>query len=112
MIDIFPSHQQAQVRTQLSTTLLGVVAQRLIPRADGSGRVLALEVLVRNDAITNCIKEGNTHQIYSMMQIGKADGMITLDNSLAELFKSGLISEQDMLLRAHDPQLIVNLMQQ
>ena len=112
MIDIFPAHQQSQVRTQLSTTLLGVVAQRLIPTADGGGRVLALEVLVRNDAITNCIKEGNTHQIYSMMQIGKADGMITLDSSLAELFKSGLISEQDMLIRAHDPQLIVNLMQQ
>lgn len=111
MIDIFPSSQQSQVRAQLSTTLLGVVAQRLIPRADGSGRVMALEILVRNDAITNCIKEGNTHQIYSMMQIGKADGMLTLDSSLAELFKAGLISEQDMLLRAHDPQLIANLVE-
>ena len=111
IIDIFPPHQQSQVRTQLSTTLLGVVAQRLIPRADGTGRVLALEVLVRNDAITNCIKEGNTHQIYSMMQIGKEDGMITLDASLAELYKEGLISERDMLLRAHDPELIANLMQ-
>jgi twitching motility protein PilT len=111
IIDIFPSHQQEQIRTQLSTTLLGVVAQRLIPRVDGSGRVLALEVLVRNDAITNCIKEGNTHQIYSMMQIGREDGMITLDASLAELYKNGLISEQDMLLRARDPELIANLMQ-
>ena len=110
VIDIFPAHQQEQVRTQLSTTLLGVVAQRLIPRADGTGRVLALEILVRNDAITNCIKEGNTHQIYSMMQIGKEDGMLTLDSSLAELFKNGLISEQDMLLRAHDAQLIANLL--
>ncbi len=109
MIDIFPPNQQSQVRAQLSTTLLGVVAQRLIPRADGSGRVMALEILVRNDAITNCIKEGNTHQIYSMMQIGKEDGMITLDASLAELYKAGLISEHDMLLRAHDPQLIANL---
>lgn len=111
IIDIFPPHQQSQIRTQLSTTLLGVVAQRLIPRADGSGRVLALEILVRNDAITNCIKEGNTHQIYSMMQIGKEDGMLTLDTSLAELYKNGLISEQDMLLRAHDPELIANLME-
>lgn len=109
MIDSFPSHQQEQVRTQLSTTLLGVVAQRLIPRVDGGGRILALEILVRNDAITNCIKEGNTHQIYSMMQIGKEDGMITLDSSLAELFRNGLISEQDMLLRAQDPQLLANL---
>jgi twitching motility protein PilT len=111
MIDIFPSHQQSQIRTQLSTTLLGVVAQRLIPTADGANRVLALEILVKNDAITNCIKEGNTHQIYSMMQIGKADGMITLDGSLADLFKRGIISEQDMLLRAHDPELIANLVQ-
>ncbi len=111
VIDIFPPHQQEQIRTQLSTTLLGVVAQRLIPKADGTGRVLALEILVRNDAITYCIKEGNTHQIYSMMQIGKEDGMLTLDTSLAELFKSGLISEQDMLLRARDPQLIANLIE-
>lgn len=112
IIDIFPAHQQSQVRTQLSTTLIGVMAQRLIPRADGTGRVLALELLVRNDAITNCIKEGQTHQIYSMMQIGKADGMITLDASLAELYKQGFISEQDMLLRANDPELIANLVQQ
>ncbi len=109
MIDVFPPHQQQQVRTQLSTTLIGVVAQRLIPKADGNGRVLGLEVLVRNDAITNCIKEGNTHQMYSMMQIGKDDGMITLDASLAELFKQGIISESDMLARAHDPELIGNL---
>lgn len=109
MIDVFPPHQQAQVRTQLSTTLLGVVSQRLIPTADQSGRALALEVLVRNDAITNCIKEGNTHQIYSMMQIGKEDGMMTLDASLADLYKRGVISEEDMLARAHDPELIANL---
>ncbi len=112
VIDIFPPHQQSQVRTQLSTTLLGVMAQRLIPRADGTGRVMAIELLVRNDAITNCIKEGQTHQIYSMMQIGKADGMITLDSSLVELYKQGLITETDMLLRAHDPELVANLISQ
>ena len=111
MIDIFPPNQQSQIRAQLSTTLIGVMAQRLIPRADNTGRVLATEILVRNDAITNCIKEGNTHQIYSMMQIGKSDGMVTLDASLVELYKQGLISEQDMLLRARDPELIANLVQ-
>ncbi|MFT7183784.1 MAG: twitching motility protein PilT [Oceanicoccus sp.] len=109
MIDVFPPHQQSQVRTQLSTTLLGVASQRLIPKADKSGRVLAIEVLVRNDAITNCIKEGNTHQIYSMMQIGREDGMLTLDSSLADLYKRNIISEGDMLSRAHDPELIANL---
>lgn len=111
MIDIFPPNQQDQIRAQLSSSLIGVMAQRLIPRADNNGRVLAIEILVRNDAITNCIKEGNTHQIYSMMQIGKADGMVTLDSSLADLYKQGFISEQDMLLRAHDPELIANLIQ-
>jgi twitching motility protein PilT len=112
MIDIFPPNQQQQVRTQLSTTLLGVVAQRLIPRADGNGRAMAMEILVRNDAITNCIKEGNTHQMYSMMQIGKDDGMITLDSALADLYKRGLITEEEMRLRAHDPELIGNLTEQ
>lgn len=109
MIDVFPPHQQQQVRTQLSTTLLGVISQRLIPRADGQGRVVALEILVRNDAITNCIKEANTHQIYSMMQIGKEDGMQTLDMSLAALYKANLISEEEMVLRATDPTLVRNL---
>lgn len=112
IIDIFPPNQQQQVRTQLSTTLLGVVAQRLIPRADGNGRAMAMEVLVRNDAITNCIKEGNTHQMYSMMQIGKEDGMITLDAALADLYKRGLITEEEMRLRAHDAELIGNLTEQ
>ncbi len=111
MIDVFPPHQQAQVRTQLSTTLIAVVSQRLIPRIDQNGRVMAIEVLVRNDAITNCIKEGNTHQIYSMMQIGKEDGMITLDSSLVELFKRGYISEEDMLTIAHDPEFIANMIE-
>lgn len=111
MIDVFPPHQQQQIRAQLSTTLLGVVAQNLVPRVDGKGRIAALEVLVRNDAITNCIKEGNTHQIYSMMQIGKEDGMQTLDMALAALFSQGLISEQDMMAKAHDPELIKNLAQ-
>jgi twitching motility protein PilT len=109
IIDVFPAGQQEQIRAQLSTTLIGIVSQRLIPRADGVGRALALEVLVRNDAITNCIKEGNTNQIYSMMQIGRDDGMITLDHSLAELYKQGLITEEEIYLRAHDPEMVANL---
>lgn len=109
IIDVFPSHQQQQIRTQLSTTLLGVVSQRLIPHVDGKQRVLGLEILVRNDAITNCIKEGNTHQIYSMMQIGKADGMVTLDASLAQLYREGQISEKDMELWARDQETVKQL---
>ena len=108
MIDVFPPGQQAQIRSQLSSTLVGVVAQRLVPKADGNGRVMALEVLVRNDAVANCIKEGNTHQIYSMMQIGKEDGMMTLDSSLASLLQQGLITEREMRLRARDPEMVFN----
>ncbi len=109
MIDVFPSHQQMQVRTQLSAALIGIIAQRLIPNRSLNGRALALEVLVRNDAITNCIKEGNTHQIYSMMQVGKADGMLTLDASLASLFSQGLISEETIQIWAKDPNMVKNL---
>ena len=112
IIDVFPPHQQQQIRTQLSTSLIGVIAQRLVPRKAGNGRVLALEVMVKNDAITNCIKEGKTHQIYSMMQIGKDDGMITLDASLAALHQQGLISQEEMNARSNDSQLVNKLTQQ
>lgn len=111
MIDVFPADQQQQIRIQLSTSLVGIIAQTLIPRTDNNGRVAALEILVKNDAITNCIKEANTHQIYSMMQIGKDYGMQTLDSALANLFKSGLISEEMMLAKARDPELVRNLTQ-
>ncbi|MBU0981570.1 type IV pilus twitching motility protein PilT [Patescibacteria group bacterium] len=109
MIDVFPPHQQQQIRSQLSTTLIGVVAQNLIITADGKSRAAALEILVRNDAITNLIKEGNTHQIYSMMQIGKDAGMQTLDMALVDLYRQGRISEDVMMAKAHDPEFISNL---
>ncbi len=112
MIDVFPPTQQQQIRAQLSTTLLGIVAQTLIPKKDGNGRACAMEILVKNDAITNCIKEATTHQIYSMMQIGRADGMQTLDMSLAQLVKDGIISEDAAKAKAHDPDLVISLAQQ
>jgi twitching motility protein PilT len=109
IIDVFPPYQQEQVRTQLSSTLIGVLAQRLIPRSDKSGRALAMEILVRNDAVTNCIKEGNTHQLYSMMQVGREDGMLTLDTALANLYKQGLIDMENLMLWARDKELVKNL---
>lgn len=109
MIDVFPPHQQSQIRSQLSSTLVGVISQRLIPNVDSQRRVLALEVLVRNDAVTNCIKEGNTHQLYSMMQIGKQDGMITLDSSLANLYEQGLIGQDQVALWARDPEMVARI---
>src|SRR5450830_117603 len=92
IIDVFPAHQQAQVRTQLAGALQAVVCQTLCKRADSPERVVATEVLIATPAIRNLIREGKTHQIYSSMQAGAQLGMHTLDQHLAELVKSGKIS--------------------
>src|SRR5882724_12886371 len=88
IIDVFPSHQQDQVRTQLSVALQGVMTQTLIPSADGSSRVVACETLVPTPAVRNLIREGKTHQIVSAMQTGGSFGMQTLDTALAALVRA------------------------
>src|SRR5713226_5535144 len=92
IIDVFPSHQQGQVRTQLSVALQGIVTQQLLPTLDGSGRCVACEVLIPTAAVRNLIREGKTHQIASVMQTGSAHGMQTMDASLASLVRAGQIS--------------------
>jgi twitching motility protein PilT len=92
IIDVFPPHQQQQVRQQLAMALQGVVCQTLCKTADGHGRVVATEVLVVNPAVRNLIREGKTHQIYSVMQAGAAHGMHTLDQHLAELVRTRRIT--------------------
>jgi twitching motility protein PilT len=92
IIDVFPAHQQSQIRVQLASAIQGIVTQQLIPRANGQGRVAAAEVLVATPAIRNLIREGKTHQIYSAMQAGGKYGMITMDMSLAGLVRSGEIT--------------------
>ena len=92
IIDVFPPHQQQQVRVQLATTLQGVVTQQLIPTSDGKGRAVACEVMVATPAIRNLIREGKTHQIYSMLQAGGKYGMVTMDMSLAQLVRARRIS--------------------
>ena len=91
IIDVFPAHQQGQVRVQLSVALQGIVTQQLLPNADGSGRVVATEVLVPTPAIRNLIREGKTHQIYAALQTSGAVGMQTMDQSLANLLQAGVI---------------------
>ncbi len=110
MIDVFPPHQQQQVRVQLSTTLQGVATQQLLPTADGKGRVVAAEVLVATPAVRNLVREGKTHQIYSMMQAGGRFGMQTMDASLAELVRGGKITHQLALDRCHDPEELTRLL--
>ncbi|HEV2283860.1 MAG TPA: type IV pilus twitching motility protein PilT [bacterium] len=102
VIDVFPPHQQEQIRVQLSEALLGVLAQTLIPRVDGRGRVAAIELLIATPAIRNLIREGKTFQIPSMIETGAKEGMTSLDQSLRDLLRRGLISPEDAFIRAVD----------
>ncbi|MEO6212132.1 MAG: type IV pilus twitching motility protein PilT [Vicinamibacterales bacterium] len=93
IIDVFPAHQQGQIRTQLSLVLEGIVCQILLPRADGQGRVVALEIMVPNPAIRNLIRDDEVHQIYSTMQTGQEKlGMQTMNQSLATLVQRRVIT--------------------
>ncbi|BAI80579.1 twitching motility protein PilT [Deferribacter desulfuricans SSM1] len=113
IIDVFPPHQQPQIRAQLSFVLEGVICQQLLQRADGKGRVLACEVLIPNPAIRNLIREDKLHQIYSMMQTGQEEhGMITMSQSLYELYKKGLITYEDAINRAVYPDEVRNMIDQ
>jgi twitching motility protein PilT len=93
IIDVFPAHQQGQIRTQLSLVLEGIVCQALLPRADGAGRVISLEILIPTPAIRNLVRDDKVHQIYSTMQTGQEKfGMQTMNQSLATLYQRRLIS--------------------
>jgi twitching motility protein PilT len=94
VIDVFPAHQQDQVRTQLSVALQGVMTQQLLPTADGSSRIVACEVLVPTPAVRNLIREGKTHQIPSALQTGSSVGMQTMDSALAQLVRAGKITQR------------------
>jgi twitching motility protein PilT len=104
IIDVFPPHQQQQVRVQLATTLQGIVTQQLLQTADGRSRAVACEVLICTPAVRNLIREGKVHQIYSIMQAGGRFGMQTMDQALANLVKEGKISQQLAYERSHDPE--------
>jgi twitching motility protein PilT len=92
VIDVFPAHQQQQVRVQLAAALQGICTQQLLPTREGSGRTIACEVMVATPAIRNLIREGKVHQIYSMLQAGGKYGMVTMDMSLAHLVRNGKIT--------------------
>jgi len=104
VIDVFPPHQQAQIRSKLSFVLQGVVSQQLIPRNNAPGRVMALEVLIPNQAVRNLIREDKVHQIYSQMQVGQDKyGMVTLNQSLFSLYQRRFISQEEALNRSLEP---------
>jgi twitching motility protein PilT len=101
-IDIFPTHQQQQIRMQLSVNLLGVISQILVRRADGRGRVAAFETLVAVSSVRNSIRERKTHQIASVIQTGHQHGMISLDQSLSQLARAGVITFEEGEAKAKD----------
>jgi len=108
IIDVFPPHQQQQVRVQLSTVLQGVISQQLIPREDQKGRIVALEVMLANPAIRNLIREGKTHQINSIIQMSGKIGMVSMDSYLIDLLNKGKISKENALFYSLDQENMKN----
>ncbi|MBS3948918.1 MAG: type IV pilus twitching motility protein PilT [Dethiobacter sp.] len=104
IIDIFPPHQQQQIKVQLSNSLIGVLSQQLLRLREKEGRIAATELMVVTPAVRNLIREGKTHQIYSAMQTGARFGMQTMDSSLRTLYREGKISYEDALNYAIDPE--------
>ncbi|WP_304437982.1 type IV pilus twitching motility protein PilT [Frigoribacterium sp. Leaf164] len=102
VIDVFPPHQQDQVRTQLASTLRGVVCQTLLPKASGRGRVVATEIMMMTPAIGNLVREGKTYQIASSMQAGRDLGMHTMDQKLADLVNTGVVTHKAAMEKVHD----------
>ncbi len=103
IVDLFPPHQQSQARAQLAASLLGVVSQRLLARADGGGRIGAFEVLVATPAVRSLIRDNKMHQIQSTMETAQRDGMVTMDQALRSLVVEGLITKEDALRYARSP---------
>ncbi len=111
IVDAYPAAQQQQLRTQLSESLRAVVSQRLIPRARGGGRVAALEVLRRNAAVANLIREGKTAQLVNVLQSSRKEGMLQLERSLADLCRSGVIEERQARAASNDPDALTEYLQ-
>jgi twitching motility protein PilT len=103
MVDVFPPHQQEQIRVQIAATLEGIVTQQLLPKASREGRTVACEVLIATPACRNLIREGKTHQLYTVMQTGGPQGMQTMNTSLADLVRRGQITRDLALRRSSVP---------
>jgi twitching motility protein PilT len=107
IIDVFPAAQQDQVRMQLANSLQGIVTQTLLPKADGSGRVCALEILFMDDAIRNLVRQGKIEQVYSYMQTGNRRGMQTMEQSLTELVQKRLVTVPEAVTRSSRPEALM-----
>jgi len=106
IVDAFPADQQAQIVAQLANCLQAIIAQRLLPRADGRGRVVAVEVMTMNEGIRSVIRDRRNQQIIGMIEIGSRDGMITIDEAVEQLYRAGSIDREEALLNVRDPERI------
>jgi twitching motility protein PilT len=111
VIDVFPPAQQQQVRIQLASTLQGIISQQLLPTPNGGQRILACEVLIPTPAVRNLIREAKTHQLTTVMQTGRQFGMVTMDESLADKYRQGLISADVAVGQALDPSMLRQLIE-
>lgn len=102
ILDVFPVDQRDQIRIMVSESLRGIISQQLVPKADGTGRELAIELLVNSPAVSNCIREGKTYMLPGVMQTGKNVGMITMDDSLQKLYSKGTVTQEEILFRSED----------
>ena len=109
IIDVFPSQQQQQVRTQLSFVLLGIISQQLVPKVGGTGRMLACEVMVATPAIRSLIREQKVHQIYSVVQTAQKEGMRTMNQALYNLYEEKVISYEEAMARSNNPEDLIRL---
>ncbi|MBN1478386.1 type IV pilus twitching motility protein PilT [Candidatus Sumerlaeota bacterium] len=103
VIDVFPEHQQGQVRVQLASCIEGILCQRLLPSARGHGREIVIEIMMANDAVRSQIREGKTHQVYTTLEASAKDGMITMDRALEDLYRKGRITMDVALSNARKP---------
>jgi twitching motility protein PilT len=110
IVDVFPPHQQQQIKVQLAAVMQGIVSQQLIPKINETGRVAALEVMISTPAIQNLIREGKTHQLQSCVQTGGKYGMKTMDMSIAELYKKGIISKDEAMTYSVDNEMIIRML--
>jgi len=110
IIDVFPPTQQQQIKVQLASVLQGVISQQLLKKQDGSGRVAAIEVMIVNAAIRNHIREGKSHMIMNSIQMGRKDGMVSMDACLAELYKKKIISYDEAISHSVDKDMLTRLM--
>jgi twitching motility protein PilT len=111
LMDMFPPERSRELSVQLSFSLTYAIGQKLVPRADGKGRCVAMEVMRNNAAISNQIRSGNWQQIYGVIETNSRDGMCTLEQSLVELFEDGVITRDDAIIHANDASIVDRLHQ-